>query len=140
MTAITIKGQEYKIKFSYNSFCDNDLIDKASDILNLLTKKDTVSDNEDENRVLLKKMFITTRELLFEGFKKLNPVESPTEVGNLLDDYFDEGTEEEPHGIHEVFALVVNELVGEGFFGEIVTKAVKEAERITKLKKNPKNR
>ena len=135
MTVLKIKDKEYKIKFGYNSFCDNDLIDKASDILNLLTKKDAVSQDENENRNLLKKMFITTRNLLFEGFKKYNPVDSLEEVGDLLDDYFDEGTEEEPHGIHEIFALVVNELVGEGFFGEVVTKAVKEVQKITNSKK-----
>jgi hypothetical protein len=73
--------------------------------------------------------------LLFEGFKKFNPVESLEAVGNILDDYFDEGTAEETHGLMDVFGIVASELLAEGFFGDLLTKSEKAIAQITERQK-----
>ena len=134
MTTLTISGKEYKIKFGYNSFCDTDLLDRTSDIMSILQNKETVKDME-----FTRKMFTVTRELLFVGFKKFNPVESIEAVGDLLDDYFDEGTKEDTHGLVDVFGIVAQELLAEGFFGDILTKSEKVIKTLTeRAKKNQK--
>lgn len=134
MTTLTISGKEYKIKFGYNSFCDTDLLDRTSDIMGILQNKETVKDME-----FARKMFTVTRELLFVGFKKFNPVESIEAVGDLLDDYFDEGTKEDTHGLVDVFGIVAQELLAEGFFGDILTKSEKAIKTLTeRAKKNQK--
>ena len=90
MTTLKVNDTEYKIKFGYNSFCDTDLLDRTSEIMGILRgDTSTTKDNE-----FTRRLFSVTRELLFEGFKKFNPVESLEAVGNILDDYFDEGTAE----------------------------------------------
>ena len=135
MKTITIKGKEYKIKFGYNSFCDTDLLDRASEIMGILADR-TITKKDNEFTV---KMFKTTRELLFEGFKKFNPVESIEAVGNLLDDYFDEGTEEDTHGLMDVFGIVAQELLAEGFFGDLLKKSEKAISLMEeRAKKNQK--
>lgn len=134
MKTITIKGKEYKIKFGYNSFCDTDLLDRASEIMGILADK-TITKKDNDFTV---KMFKTTRELLFEGFKKYNPVEKVSDIGDLLDDYFDEGTEEDTHGLIDVFGIVAQELLAEGFFGDILKKSEKAISLMEERKKNQK--
>lgn len=124
MTTISIKGTEYKIYFSYNSFCDGDLLDRAADILKLV-QNNNGEKSEEENVAIIKKMFVVTRDLLLEGFKKFNPVADKNAVGDLLDDYFSEGTDDDPHGITEIFNIVAGELVAEGFFGQFLKDGMK---------------
>jgi len=135
MTSITIKGKEYKIYFSYNRFCDSDLLDRAAEILDLVKGGTGETKSESENVAVIKKMFLVTRDLMFEGFKKYNPVQSISEIGDLMDDYFDEGTENDPHGISEIFNIVAGELVAEGFFGQFLKTSVKALEKQMQKKK-----
>lgn len=131
MTTLKVKDTEYKIKFGYNSFCDTDLLDRTSEIMGILRgETGNTKDNE-----FTRRLFAVTRELLFEGFKKFNPVESLEVVGNILDDYFDEGTEEETHGLMDVFGIVASELLAEGFFGDLLTKSEKAIAQITERQK-----
>ncbi len=134
MTTLKIKDKEYKIKFGYNSFCDTDLLDRTSDIMGILQDKEVQKDMN-----FTRKMFQVTRELLFEGFKKFNPVASLEVVGNLLDDYLDEGTDDENHGLMSIFGLVAQELLAEGFFGDLLKQSEKAIQTITaRAKKNQK--
>ena len=76
---------------------------------------------------------------LFEGFKKFNPVENLETVGNLLDDYLDEGTEQENHGLMTIFGIIAQELLAEGFFGDLLKQSEKAIQTITaRAKKNQK--
>ena len=59
--------------------------------------------------------------MLFVGFKKYNPVESAQEIGDILDDYHDEGTEEDRRGILDLFVKLSEELMAEGFLGDLMT-------------------
>jgi hypothetical protein len=72
-----------------------------------------------------------TRELLFEGFKKKNPVGSLEDVGDILDDYFDEGTKEDSHGIMNIFGMIAQELLTEGFFGDLLIQSEKAVKVLT---------
>lgn len=133
MTTIKVNGKDYIIKFGYNSFCDSDLLDRTTEVLGILQADQGEKDSE-----FTRKLFVVTRELLFEGFKKKNPVDSLEEVGNLLDDYMDEGTEEETHGLIDVFGMIAQELLTEGFFGDILKKsekAIQSKQNVTKIKK-----
>lgn len=135
MMTINVNGTEYKVKFGYNSFCDSDLLDRTSEVMDILRgKTETNTDS-----AFTRRLFIVTRDLLFEGFKKKNPVESLTEVGNILDDYFDEGTEDDPHGIVDIFGMLAQELLSEGFFGNLLTESTKAIEKVTKKKVSKKN-
>lgn len=135
MMTINVNGTEYKVKFGYNSFCDSDLLDRTSEVMDILRGKTEGSNDSTFTR----RLFIVTRDLLFEGFKKKNPVESLTEVGNILDDYFDEGTEDDPHGIVDIFGMLAQELLSEGFFGNLLTESTKAIEKVTKKKVSKKN-
>ena len=115
---LTIDGKEYRVRFGYNSFCDNDIFDRVKEMLAIMNP-----DNQDEaglNLDRIKNLFTTTRDLLFVGFKKDNPVESLEEVGDLLDKYHDEAPEGEDRGILSIFLALSEELMNEGFLSDMM--------------------
>lgn len=129
MTTITINGTEYKIKYGYNNFCDSDLMDRTTEVMGFITSsadKAQIKDSE-----YTRKLFVLVRELVFEGFKRYNP-KSIEEVGDLLDDYFDEGTEDDPHGLLDVFGIITQELIASGFIGDLLKKSQKAIEKMAK--------
>jgi len=130
MMTLVVGDKEYKVKFGYNSFCDSDLLDRTSEMLDLLRDRNIEKDN-----AFTRRMFNLVRELVFEGLKKMNPVESEKEVGDILDDYFDAGTEEEPHGLMNIFEQLTNELLAEGFIGDLLKTAQKAVEKKVKTTK-----
>lgn len=136
MTAITINGKEYKLKYGYNNFCDSDLMDRTTEVMGFITSsadKAQIKDSE-----YTKKLFVLVRELVFEGFKRYNP-KTIEEVGDLLDDYFDEGTEDDPHGLLDVFGIITQELIASGFIGDLLKKSQKAIEKMAKkVEKNKK--
>ena len=136
MTTITINGTEYKIKYGYNNFCDSDLMDRTTEVMGFITSsadKAQIKDSE-----YTRKLFVLVRELVFEGFKRYNP-KTIEEVGDLLDDYFDEGTEDDPHGLLDVFGIITQELIASGFIGDLLKKSQKAIEKMAKkVEKNKK--
>lgn len=133
MKTLTISGKEYKIKFGYNSFCDSDLMERTQDVMSLITGK-----SGNDFAATASKLFNITRELLFKGFQKYNPVDTLEEIGDLLDTYADEAPENEERGLLQVFAIVTEELTDEGFFGSLmknVAKTVEKAKEESKKKK-----
>lgn len=128
MTTISINGTEYKLKYGYNSFCDSDLMDRTTEVMGFISSNDKTSTKDND---YTKKLFILVRDLVFEGFKKYNP-KTKDEIGDLLDDYFDEGTEEDSHGLLDVFAIITKELIASGFIGDLLTKSQKAIENMTK--------
>lgn len=129
MTTITINGTEYKIKYGYNNFCDSDLMDRTTEVMGFITSsadKAQIKDSE-----YTRKLFVLVRELVFEGFKRYNP-KTIEEVGDLLDDYFDEGTEDDPHGLLDVFGIITQELIASGFIGDLLKKSKKAIEKMAK--------
>jgi hypothetical protein len=129
MMTLKVKDKEYKVRFTYNSFADSDLLDRTFETLTLV--QDMLSANDNTNSVdTLMKLFTLVRELLFVGFKRENPVESKEAIGDILDDYLDEDPEN--HGLIDVFNMIAGEFLASGFFGDLLTKSNKEVETLTK--------
>ena len=128
---IKVKDKEYKVRFTYNSFADSDLLDRTFETLTLV--QEMINANEETNSIeTLKKLFVLTRELLFVGFKKENPVESVEAVGDILDDYLEEDSEN--HGLINTFNLIAGELLASGFFGEVLRKSTEAMKNQTTSK------
>lgn len=144
---IKIGEKEYIVKFGYNSFCDSDLLDRTAEAMGMIQEIQDLAKEEDEKgkevkttaEVLAKvrNLFMLTRELLFEGFKKKNPVTSISEVGDILDAYLDE--DKENHGLITIFAMIAQELLKEGFFGNLLTESGKVIAKMPKKSARKKN-
>ena len=135
MMTLKVKDKEYKVKFGYNSFCDSDLLDRTTETMKIVDNLTKSTDSD--GMANIQKMFTLVRDLLFEGFKKLNPVGNKTEVGDILDDYLEEDTEN--HGLLNIFVLLSQELLAEGFFGDLLKKsdrAMKNLKKSGKVKTN----
>lgn len=120
MMVLKVKEKEYKVKFGYNSFCDTDLMERTEDLLKLFQSAGADDDKDVAGLGKVRELFLCVRDLLFVGFKKLNPVESVQDVGDIIDDYHDEATEEEKRGVMDIFTKLSEELMNEGFLGEIL--------------------
>lgn len=140
MTVLNIKGTEYKIKFGYNSFCDTDLMDRTSDLLRIFQGADVENDKDVSEMGKIKELFTCVRDLLFVGFRKYNPVENVQEIGELLDDYHDEATEDDKRGIIDLFTLLTEELMNEGFLGDLMKQMSATEEKITKMPQDRKKK
>lgn len=134
MVSLNVKGKEYKIKFGYNSFCDTDLMDKVENLLNALQGNEIEDDKDIVALGMIKELFVCVRELLFVGAQKYNPIDTLQEVGDILDDYKDEETEEEKRGLYNLLMLLTKELLDEGFLGDVLKKN-KENEENEELEK-----
>lgn len=117
---LNVRGKEYKVKFGYNSFCDTDLMDRTSDLLKLFQKSDVTDDKTAAGLGKVRELFTCVRDLLFVGFQKENPVENIQEIGEILDDYHDEATDDDKRGILDLFTKLTEELMNEGFLGDMI--------------------
>ena len=90
----------------------------------------------------IKELFACVRDLLFTGFQKCNPVENLQEVGDILDDYHDEAQDGEKRGILDLFTQLTEELMNEGFLGEILNKALETdaPEKVAKIPQDHKKK
>ena len=120
MMVLNVKGKEYKVKFGYNSFCDTDLMDRTSDLLKIFQGADVEDDKDVTGMGKIKELFSCVRDLLYVGFKKNNPVETVQEVGDILDDYHDEATEDDKRCILDLFTQLTEELMREGFLADLM--------------------
>lgn len=120
MRILKVKEKEYKVKFGYNSFCDTDLMDRTNDLLRIFNGAEVENDKDVSEMGKIKELFSCVRDLLFVGFKKHNPVENVQEIGEILDDYHDEATDEDNRGIINLFTMLTEELMNEGFLGDLM--------------------
>lgn len=132
MMVLKVKDKEYKVKFGYNSFCDTDLMERTEDLLKLFQNAGAEEDKDVAGLGKVKELFLCVRDLLFVGFKKFNPVENVQEVGDIIDDYHDEAPEGEKRGVMNIFTMLSEELMNEGFLGEILNDQT-EPEREQKI-------
>lgn len=139
MMTLKVKENEYKVKFGYNSFCDTDLMDRTSDLLKIFKEEDVEDDNDAKAVGKVKDLFLCVRDLLFVGFKKFNPVETVQDVGDILDDYHDEATDDDSRGILDLFTDLTTELMNEGFLGDLLSQMEEMPEETTKAPKVPKD-
>lgn len=133
MFTITINGMEYKVRYGMNSFVDSDVMDRAKAVINLMNSDN--DEGEDKTVRMVKDLFACTRDLFYIGFQKHNPVGSPQEVGDLLDDYIDEAPEGEKRGIIQLFNMVTEELLYQGFLEDLMANTEETQETPKKTKK-----
>lgn len=138
MMTLKVKDNEYRVKFGYNSFCDTDLMDRTADLLNIFQGAGAENDKDVTGMGKIKELFICVRDLLFVGFKKYNPVETVQEVGDILDNYHDEAAEEENRGILDLFTKLTEELMGEGFLGDLMKQTAEEEKKMAKIPQDHK--
>ena len=140
MMVLKVKDKEFKVKFGYNSFCDTDLMDRTSDLLKIFQGAGVEDDRDVTGMGKIKELFSCVRDLLFVGFKKFNSVETVQEIGEILDDYHDEAPDGEKRGIIDLFTQLTEELMNEGFLGDLMeqmTKVEKNAPKVPKDHKKP---
>lgn len=135
MMVLKVKDKEYKVKFGYNSFCDTDLMERTEDLLKLFQNAGAEDDKDVAGLGKVKELFLCVRDLLFVGFKKFNPVKSVQVVGDIIDEYHDEAPEGEKRGVMNIFTMLSEELMNEGFLGEILNDQT-EPEKPEKLEQN----
>lgn len=138
MMVLKVKEKEYKVKFGYNSFCDTDLMERTSDLLNLFSGADVEDDKDVTGMGKIKELFSCVRDLLFVGFKKFNPVETVQEVGEILDDYNDEATKDDKRGILDLFTKLTEELMNEGFLQDLMEQLEKTADNQREIRQDHK--
>ena len=148
MMELKVKENVFKVKFGYNSFCDTDLMDRTSDLLSLFKNGNAEDDKDVSSMGKVKELFLCVRDLLFVGFQKYNPVETVQEIGDILDDYHDEATEEDTRGLLDLFTKLAEELTQEGFLGDLMKQmseeteedSQKSGEKITKIPQDHKKK
>ena len=138
MMVLNVKGTEYKVKFGYNSFCDTDLMDRTADLLKLFQGAEVEDDKDVTGMGKIKELFTCVRDLLFVGFKKYNPVGTVQEIGEILDDYHDDATEDDKRGILDLFTKLSEELMSEGFLADLMEQ-LSETEEPQNKKKVPQD-
>lgn len=138
MTVLNVKDKEYKVRFTYNAFCDTDLLDKTRELLGVFKGGNVETDADVSTMGKIKDLFVCVRELLFVGFRKDNPVETVQEVGDILDDYHDEATGEDKRGILDLFVILTNELMAEGFLSDLMQTTAEVNEKKVKIPQDHK--
>lgn len=135
---LKVKEKEYRVKFGYNSFCDTDLMDRTADLLKIFQGEGVENDEDVTGMGKIKELFSCVRDLLYVGFAKCNPVEKVQDIGDILDDYHDEGSEEDQRGILDLFTKLTEELMNEGFLGDMMKKMAEEANKTAKVPQDHK--
>lgn len=138
MMLLKVKDTEYKIKFGYNSFCDTDLLDRTSALIRIFKGEEVADDKDVFGMGKIKELFSCVRDLLFVGFQKYNPVNSARDIGDILDDYKEEETEEDKRSILDLFTRLTEELMEEGFLSDLL-KVIGDSKEESEIAKIPQD-
>lgn len=117
---LKIGEKNYTVKFNYNCFCDTDLLDRVNELGKLFNSEGAEDDKDVSAMGKIRDLFVCVRDLLFVGFQEENPVENVQDVGRLLDQYRAETPAGETRGVLQLFVMLSNELVDEGFLSDIM--------------------
>lgn len=135
MFSFEVGKTTYKIQFGYRVLCETDLIDR---IVNL----------SQQNNVQTVLQIVP--ELILAGLQKKHYKEFGYEteeekknalrkVYDLMDDYEEESTKENPKNCYTLFEDLQNELMKNGFLSQTTKKEVKEVAKKTNATVIPKN-
>ena len=124
MFSFTVNGKEYKVKYGYRVLCNSDLIDKVTSI------------GQENNG--FKGAMKTVAELILAGLQKCHKdefgyeTESEEEtalakVYDLMDEYEEESTEENPQSGYTLFEKCNEELMKNGFLSQMRKNAEENA-------------
>lgn len=123
MYIFKIHGKEYKVRFTYRTVCEDDILDKISD----------ATDFEGLNvGGMIAKVSKATAELLLVGLQKYHSDEFGykddkekaqriEEMLDLFDDYEDESTEEHEQSAATLFSDLQEELQKNGFLSAMMS-------------------
>ena len=137
MYIFKIHGKEYKVRFTYRTVCEGDILDKISD----------ATDFEGLGiRGMIERISKATAELLLVGLQKYHSKEFGystdeekaqriEEMLDLFDDYEDESTEEHEQSAATLFTDLQGELQKNGFLSAMMT-AVEETSKATQTAEN----
>ena len=139
MYIFRIHGKEYKVRFTYRTVCEGDILDKISDATDFkgLGIRGTIE-----------KISKATAELLLVGLQKYHSKEFGystdeekaqriEEMLDLFDDYEDESTEEHEQSAATLFTDLQGELQKNGFLSAMMT-AVEETSKVAQTMENTK--
>lgn len=139
MYIFKIHGKEYKVRFTYRTVCEDDILDKISD----------ATDFEGLNiGGMIAKVSKATAELLLVGLQKYHSDEFGykddkekaqriEEMLDLFDDYEDESTEEHEQSAATLFTDLQEELQKNGFLSAMMT-AVEQTAKAQKVAEETK--
>lgn len=128
MFSFDVNGKEYKVRFGYGALCETDLIDRIAK-----TEKNSKDDSN------FQEMLKLVAELLLAGLQKKQPdfryeteaekKEALNKVYDLMDDYEDESTDENPQNGYVLFEKLQKELFKNGFLSALQTQTKEKAEK-----------
>lgn len=134
MFSFKVGGKEYKIKFGYKVLSESDVLLKASDISNIADPRSLIA--------LLPELILIGLQTKHKdefGYETEEEKKVAYEkVCDLLDDYEDESTEENPQNGFILFEKASQELEKNGFLSGMI-KAMEKAEKEQKLPKIPQD-
>lgn len=141
MVTFAVNGKEYKVVFGYGLLTQSDVLDKVQEI----------TSGQERN---LQKLISILPELLLAGLQKKHKDEFGYEtesertvafqkVCDLLDDYENEGTEENPKSGFDLYKILDTELEKNGFLSGLlntVADAQAQEKNATKLPRDHKKK
>lgn len=134
MFSFSANGKTYKVKFGYGVLTQSDILTQVSSMGAINNPKDMIKMLPELILVGLQKKHKDEFGYETEEEKKI----AYDKVCDLLDDYEDESTEENPHNGFTLFEKASQELEKNGFLSGMV-KAMEKSEEEKKLPKTPQD-
>lgn len=136
MFSFSANGKTYKVKFGYGVLTQSDILTQVSSMGAINNPKDMIKMLPELILVGLQKKHKDEFGYETEEEKKI----AYDKVCDLLDDYEDESTEENPHNGFTLFEKASQELEKNGFLSGMVKAMEEKSEEEKKLPKTPQNR
>lgn len=135
MFSFSANGKTYKVKFGYGVLTQSDILTQVSSMGAINNPKDMIKMLPELILVGLQKKHKDEFGYETEEEKKI----AYDKVCDLLDDYEDESTEENPHNGFTLFEKASQELEKNGFLSEMVKAMEEKSEEEKKLPKTPQD-
>lgn len=135
MFSFSANGKTYKVKFGYGVLTQSDILTQVSSMGEINNPKDMIKMLPELILVGLQKKHKDEFGYETEEEKKI----AYDKVCDLLDDYEDESTEENPHNGFTLFEKASQELEKNGFLSGMVKAMEEKSEEEKKLPKTPQD-
>ena len=135
MFSFSANGKTYKVKFGYGVLTQSDILTQVSSMGAINNPKDMIKMLPELILVGLQKKYKDEFGYETEEEKKI----AYDKVCDLLDDYEDESTEENPHNGFTLFEKASQELEKNGFLSGMVKAMEEKSEEEKKLPKTPQD-
>lgn len=135
MFSFSANGKTYKVKFGYGVLTQSDILTQVSSMGAINNPKDMIKMLPELILVGLQKKHKDEFGYETEEEKKI----AYDKVCDLLDDYEDESTEENPHNGFTLFEKASKELEKNGFLSGMVKAMEEKSEEEKKLPKTPQD-